>query len=187
MITTTNTAVKQLTIIALTALSYFLFYLANDFMFTFTTFATGVHWIYLPSGAVLLSVLLFSESAAIGVALAAAVISHDYYFPQDFVTVLGVGFVSGFSAWAARQFCVTKLGLDVNLRGLTAKSLLKIALVFSLLSALMDQLWFACRGQTENVINGTAVMAFGNFTGTIIVLYLAKASIEFVSMFRENT
>lgn len=162
------------------AIIFYLFSIANIFFFSSTTFSTGVNWVYLPGGAILVCVLLFGTSGAIGIAIASAVVSHRFYFTEDIVTACGAGFISGFAVWAARFFCLSRLNLDANLRSITVKALLEIALIFSLFSAAMHQVWFALRGHTDNLLGGTAVMAIGNFTGTIIVLYIAKAVIEIV-------
>jgi hypothetical protein len=176
--------IKNITInlftIASVALAFYLFSIANIFLFSSTAFSTGVNWVYLPGGVILVCVLLFGTSGAIGIAIASAVVSHRYYFTDDFVTACGAGFISGFAVWSARSFCMSRLNLDANLRSITVRSLLDIALIFSLCSAVMHQVWFALRGHTDNLFSGTAVMAIGNFTGTIIVLYFVKAVIELV-------
>ncbi len=167
---------RKITIIVATACFYLLFFIANEFLFSFSAFSNGVHWIYLPSGVILVAVLLFAEYAAIGVMVASAIVSHRYYFNSDLITALGAGFISGFSPWLARLLCIARLSLDVNLRRLTAATLLRVAFVFALLSAVMHQLWFAWRGHTVNFAGNAAVMATGDFFGTIVILYLVKFS-----------
>jgi hypothetical protein len=177
---------RRIAIIAATAGAYLLFFVANDFLFSFSAFSNGVHWIYLPSGIILVSVLLFAEYAAIGIMIASTIISGRYYFNNDLLTALGAGFISGFSPWLARLLCIAKLGLDVNLQKLTAAALLRVAFVFALLSGTLHQLWFAWRGHASNILGGMLVMSAGNFFGTIIVLYLAKFSIGVLSIPERN-
>jgi hypothetical protein len=168
---------KKLAIVALTAIVYVLFFFANKFLFSFTEFSFAVHWIYLPSGIILMSVLLFAEWAALGVMIASAIISYHFYFLGNFGAALGTGFISGFSPWAARLLCIAKLKLDVDLHQLNASTLLKVASVFALFSALLHQFWYLLHGHSDNFFGNIAVMAAGDFFGTLIVLYLAKLSI----------
>jgi hypothetical protein len=174
---------RKIIIVAATACTYLLFFAANEFLFSFLSFSTGVHWIYLPSGIILVSVLLFVEYAAIGIMLASAFVSSRYYFTSDLVAALGTGFISGFSPWLARLLCIAKLRLDVNLHQLTAAALVRVAFVFALLSAVMHQLWFMWRGHAVNFAGNAVVMATGDFFGTIVVLYLAKFSVGLLPRF----
>jgi len=177
---------RNLAIVVTTAIAYGLFFLANNFLFSFTEFGFAVHWIYLPSGVILMSVLLFAEWAAVGVIIASAIISYNFYFHDDLGAALGTGFISGFSPWLARLFCIAKLELDVDLHHLTATTLLKVASAFALLSALLHQLWYLLHGHIDNFFGKVAVMAMGDFFGTLIVLYLAKLSIGLLPIVDES-
>ena len=177
---------KKLAIVAVSALAYGLFFLANNFLFSFTEFSFAVHWVYLPSGIILMSVLLFAEWAALGIMIASAIISHAYYFQDSLGAAVGAGFVSGFAPWIARLLCIAKLKLDVDLHQLTATTLLKVATVFALLSALLHQFWYLLHGHTSNFFGNAAVMAAGDFSGTLIVLYLAKLSIGLLPITDES-
>jgi hypothetical protein len=57
---------------------------------------------------------------------------------------------------------------------LSTVTLIKIAMVFSVASALMHQIWFTWQDPTNNFFIATAVMALGDFVGTLIVLYASK-------------
>ena len=71
--------------------------------------------------------------------------------------------------------------MDPNLRDLSASALLKIALVFSVVSPVMHQLWLTWRGETESFVQSTLVMAIGDLLGTLLVLYSIKFLMSGVS------
>ena len=131
-------------------------------------------WIFLPSGLRLAFILIFVAWGALGIALASFVIGLGFYFDGDVVTALGAGIISGMSPLLARLVCVNNLKLDVNLERLTPSTLLKVAVVFAVISPVMHQLWFVARGYTNNFLSSTAVLAVGALTGTIAVLYGSK-------------
>ena len=161
-------------IIASTAVAYFLLFQINRYLFSTFGYSEGVNWIFLPSGLLVVFILLFVVPGAIGIALSSMAISYLYYFDGDLVSIMGAGAISGFAPWLARLICVAGLKLDVNLQNLTAATLLKISVIFAVLSPVLHQLWFTWRGYTENFINSTAVMAVGDLVGTITVLYAVK-------------
>ena len=165
---------KSALVVALTAVSYLLLFQLNTWLFSSLNFANGVNWIFLPSGLRLIFILVFLELGAMGVVLASIAISLNQTFGADWVSAFGAGLISGFSPWLARLVCIDRLKLDINLNQLNTQTLLKVAVVFSVLSAVMHQLWFSWRGLSEAFVTQTAVMAVGDLVGTVIVLYAAK-------------
>lgn len=165
---------SRLAIVSGTALAYYLLFLLNNIIFSGLGYSEGVNWIYLPSGLRLAFVLIFTGWGTIGIALSSIYISYQYQFNGDLITIVGAGTISGFAPWLARLVCIDKLKLDVELRNLTASTLLKVSGIFAVLSPVLHQLWYTWRGQTDNFIASTAVMALGDFVGTFVMLYLTK-------------
>ncbi|MFZ4479227.1 MAG: hypothetical protein ACOYNZ_04975 [Rhodoferax sp.] len=165
---------KNATVIAATAIAYFLLFQINSFLFSRLGYSEGVDWIYLPSGLRLVFVLIFVETGAIGIAIASSAIGLMYCCNGDAVTAVGAGAISGFAPWLARQTSLNLFELDVNLNRLTSSTLIKVAVLFSVFSPVMHQVWFSWRGQTQNFIGSTAVMVIGDLAGTALVLYAAK-------------
>lgn len=168
----------NLVIAAGTASAYLLLFQLNDYLFSSFAFSKGVDWIFLPSGLRLVFILIFVAWGAFGIVLASFAIGLGVYFNGDVVTALGAGIISGMSPLLARLVCINSLKLDVNLERLTPSTLLKVAAVFAVISPVMHQLWFVARGYTENFLSSTTVMALGDFTGTITVLYGSKVVIN---------
>jgi hypothetical protein len=161
-------------IVVLTAAAYAALFELNTLLFSAFSFSTGVDWIYLPSGLRLAFVLVFGVWGALGIILASIAIDFIHYFNADVTTAVVTGLISGASPLLARTICVDRLGLNKDLTNLTTGKLLNAAVIFSVLSATLHQLWFTFRGHTENFISSAAVMALGDLTGAILILYLAK-------------
>ena len=165
---------NSLAIIGLTAGAYYLLFELNRVLFSSIEFAPGVNWIYLPSGLRLAFVLIFVNLGAVGIVLASLSINMVHHSSMGTVTLLVASFISGFAPWLARIVCINKFKFDTNLHQLSTVTLIKIAMVFSVASALMHQIWFTWQDPTNNFFSATAVMALGDFFGTLIVLYATK-------------
>ena len=161
-------------IVVVTAFAYMALFELNTLLFSAFSFSTGVDWIYLPSGLRLAFVLVVGVWGALGIVLASIAIDLIHYFNGDVMMAIVAGLISGSSPLLAREICVARLGLQQDLTNLTTDKLLKAAVIFAVLSATLHQLWFTFRGHTENFISSTVVMAFGDLTGTILILYAAK-------------
>lgn len=171
-------ATEQALVVGLTALAYTALFMLNSQLDAFFAVTEHVSWVFMPSGLALLFVLLFVEWGAIGIVLATLWISWRCQTNPDWFVIIGGALVSGIAPLFARRICVDKLLLDMNLNNLTAVTLLKVAAIFSGMSALMHQLLFTWRGLTDDFFGHTAAMAVGNFAGTLIVLYGAKVALH---------
>lgn len=167
----------NLTTLLATALVYFLLDVVNRALFSSVAFTGGESWIYLPAGLRLAFVLIFLGTGAVGIALASCAIGLIQFSGLDFVTVLGAGVISGFSPWLARVICLEKFKLDKQLHHLNLAALVKMALTFAALNAVMQQLWFTWCDPSAPFIEATAKMFTADMLGTVILLYIAKYSL----------
>ena len=158
-----------------TAVAYSALCELNTYLFSSFSFSTGVDWIFLPSGLRLAFILIFGVWGALGIVLASFADSLNLYFNGDLITALGAGLISGFTPLLARHISFEWLKLDVHFRTLSTPTFIKIVLLFAVLSPVIHQLWYTFRGHTENFMSSTLVMAAGDLTGTIAVLYAAKS------------
>jgi len=165
---------KSLVIVFAVALAYGLVHLLNDLLFAHLRFSAGVDWIFLPSGLRLLAVLLLSLQGALGVALASALIATVSVFPDDPITSVGAGVLSGLSPLLARGVATRALSVRDDLAGLAAPDLLKLTLVFGLISASLHQLWYVARGHSDSLLQGIVAMMVGDLVGAVLVLYMAR-------------
>jgi len=157
-----------------TALAYFLLDAFNRVLFSSSMLTTGGSWIYLPSGLRLAFILIFLNTGALGIVLASCAIGLVHYSGMDTLTVLGAGLISGFSPWLARLICLDKFKLDTQLHQLSARALVKMAVIFAALNAVMQQLWLTWREPSTQFVDATAVMFTGDLLGTFVLLYIAK-------------
>ncbi|AOX99262.1 hypothetical protein [Jeongeupia sp. USM3] len=156
------------------ALLYWVFFRLNMLIVAHHSFSTGTDWIFLPSGLRLLFILLFVGEGAIGICIASIFISYAAYFRGDLVTAFGAGLISGFSPLLARFICLQYRKLTIGLEGLTGHSLLEIAGIFAVLSAVFHQLWFYWRGISSDFAQSAVTMIIGDFLGTLLMLYAAR-------------
>lgn len=161
-------------IVAGTGFFYSLLFIINDWLFGSLGFSSATHWIYLPSGLRLVFVLLFGFCGALGVAIGSITVAYFYYFQTAPVLAVGAGIISGLAPFLSRLVCHHRFGLDLDLQNLTRSRLIIIAALFALISASMHQIFFTWHGLTEDFLTTIAVMAFGDFMGSILMLYMAK-------------
>ena len=164
--------------VAAVALAYGLAFGLNDQLFSSLHFAAGVDWIFLPSGLRLLAVVVLAGEGALGIALASVFIASLQVFPDDPVTAVGAGLLSGLAPWLARRFSLVALGVGDDLSGLGPRELLKMTATFALASAVLHQVWYVARGHSSELLHGTVAMAVGDFLGALLVLYVARMALR---------
>ncbi len=167
-----------LTTLLATALIYLLLDAVNRALFSSAALSSGENWIYLPAGLRLAFILIFLGTGAVAIALASCAIGLIHFSGMDPVTVLGAGLISGFSPWLARVICLEKFKLDTQLHHLNLAALVKIALTFAALNAVLQQLWFTWCNPSTHFIEATAKMFMADMLGTVILLYIAKYSLS---------
>ena len=171
-------------IVGVTALFYVALFLLNDSVFSGLDFSAGVNWVFLPSGLRLLAVLLFDKWAALGIVLGSLMLAFHDLRLTDPVTVGVAACISGLAPLLARQVCLSLTDLKVDLKALTAVSLVRIALIFSAVSAGLHQSWYAWRGVSDNALASVLVMFSGDMVGTMLVLYSAKVMLSLEARLR---
>ena len=156
-------------IVLLCAAFYAYAFQLNQYLFAHLKFSEGVNWIFIPSGLRLLFVLVFLEAGAVGVV--AGSIFVNYTISSDaHVSNLVSGFLSGASPWVAHVIATRLLGLEISLSGFHTQQLLKVSILFAVISSALHQCWYFFAGQTDDVISSMAVMGLGDWLGTVLVL-----------------
>ncbi len=165
-------------VVGLTALLYAALFLINDYLFSALDVSVGVNWVFLPSGVRLIAILLFEKWGALGVVLGSLMLAFHDTRLNDPLTVGVAACISGLAPLLARQICLYATELDVNLKALTAVGLMRVALIFSAVSAALHQSWYAWRGHSEQVLNSVLAMFTGDMLGALLVLYAAKVMLS---------
>ncbi len=166
------TQLTPLTAIGLSAVSFYLLFQLNDLLFEKLDYAHGVSWLFLPSGLRLALVLLCGFYGAIGVMLGSFLINLSD--GTTWVAAVLPSVISGLAPWLALDVSRRIFRLQSDLRNLNAALLLKMALVFAVISAVAHQLLYLSLGLTDNFLKSTSVMAIGDLMGTLVVLYGLK-------------
>ncbi|MBP0592295.1 hypothetical protein J8I87_21695 [Paraburkholderia sp. LEh10] len=147
---------------------------ANEQLFAHSEFVRGVNWIYLPAGIRLLSTLLLGADGALGLLIASWLVDFFYLFPHDIVRSLAGGIIAAAAPYGVYRLACERWGLRASLANLTAKRLLMLTLAYSIASPLLHHIWFASRGDTQNIAERLVAMVIGDLTGTLIVIYTLK-------------
>jgi hypothetical protein len=146
----------------------------NELLFGYLEFAPGISWMYLPAGVRLLCTLLFGEAGALGLLLVSWLVCFCYFFPDDPVRSFAGGILASAAPYLVYRGAQRFFGLQAALTNLGPVQLLGCAAAFSLASPLLHHLWFAFYEHKANLAHSFAVMAAGDFGGTLVVLYTAK-------------
>ncbi len=171
----------HLAVIGGTALAFLLTLVANEWIFKHSQFVLGVNWVYLPAGARLLCTLLFGATGAIGILLASLISYLFYSFPNDPLRATVGGIISALAPYLVYLLSTRKLGLRPSLVNLTAGRLLFLILLYSLAGPTMLLTWNALSGNAENAGERFLVMFIGDLSGTLIVVYMLKLALWFVT------
>ena len=152
------------------ALAYWAFFYLNDVLFRRLEFTPGVNWIFLPSGLRLSLVLIFLGWGALGIALASIAISF-WGYESSLLHACITGGISGLAPWVARRLSLDWLKMDPDIQHLHPKQLIQLALIFSITSPVLHQLWFSWSGASTHFLQDTLVMITGDLLGTLFILF----------------
>lgn len=158
-----------------TTIALFLATLAlNELLFANSEFVRGINWIYLPAGVRLLCTLLFGGAGAVGLLLVSWGVSFFHFFPDDLLRAFMGGILASAAPYLVYRLMQRHWGLQASLGNLTTRRLLLCSALFALASPALHHLWFAFADPDRDLLPGFIAMATGDFTGTLLVLYIAK-------------
>jgi hypothetical protein len=167
----------------ISVLTYASLFYVNTWLTAHLSYGLGVNWIYLPAGLRLFLTLIFGLPGALGIALASFLISYLGEFPQEIMTCLGVGLISGFAPYLARLFVMNNINISTDLSNLSLPKLIICILIYSALSAGLHQWWFSVRGLDEaGGFNHLMVMFIGDVLGTVALIGLVKYGLDLLKL-----
>lgn len=152
----------------------------NEWLFTRFEFAPGINWIYIPAGMRLLSTLLFGGAGAIGLLLVSWLACFFYFFPDDLLRSFMGGIIATAAPYMAYRIAQRAYALHASLANLSPRRLLICVVGYSIASPLLHHIWFAIQGDTDELLYSFAVMAVGDLSGTLIVIYTMKMLLSLV-------
>lgn len=167
----------------ISVLTYASLFYVNTWLTAHLSYGLGVNWIYLPAGLRLFLTLIFGLPGALGIAFASFLISYLGEFPQEIMTCLGVGLISGFAPYLARLFVMNNINISTDLSNLSLPKLIICILIYSALSAGLHQWWFSVRGLDEaGGFNHLMVMFIGDVLGTVALIGLVKYGLDLLKL-----
>ena len=164
----------QFSVAVITALLFLATLALNQWIFSELEFVRGVNWIYLPAGVRLLCTLLFAEAGVVGLFVVSWLVCNFYFFPDDGLRALAGGIMATLAPYGT--YCAARkwMGLGRSLSDLTPRRLLWLSVIYGLSNALLHQAWSVVIGDGFQ-LDELLVMILGDFSGTLIVLYVFKA------------
>jgi hypothetical protein len=162
------------------ALSYYVIFQLNFFLFDWLEFSNGVNWVFLPSGLRLLIILVLHTHGAVGIMVGPTYINYTLGAGDDHVYNIVTGIISGGAPLIARVISEGLLRLETNLTGLTSNGLLQLSILFAAISATLHQVWYFWIGRTENFVTSTLAMVLGDWLGTVLILSMATLMLRFI-------
>lgn len=147
----------------------------NAWAFASLEWTRTVDWIFLPAGVRLLAVLLWDWPGVIGLWLG-AIVTGIPMFGLASPRWLAAATVSAAAPYVAIALSRWLFDLQPTLQGLTPAALLKLSVVGAVTSVAMHSTLFWSWGQ-QHIAHSAVAMLVGDLSGTLIVLYVARALI----------
>lgn len=168
------------------ALAYFYAFKLNFVLFESLKFSQGVNWVFIPSGLRMLLVLVLLQTGSVGIAIASCFINYMIGNADQHLFNIVTAIISGFAPLVARQVCLELFNVHNSLTNLNSKALFQLSVVFSLISALLHQVWFYWNGTTEDFVASSLVMAVGDWVGTVLVLATASLLLKLITAIKSK-
>jgi len=172
----------QLAMVAVTMVAFALMLVLNEWLFAKLEFSRGINWIYLPAGMRLLSTLLFGTAGAVGLLLISWLVCFLYFFPDDSLRSFMGGILATAAPYLTYHLAQKFYGLEATLSNLSPQRLLACVFGYAVASPLLHHIWFALQGEHDGLLERFAVMAVGDFLGSLIVIYAAKLLLSLVKI-----
>ena len=172
-----NTFAKNTGIVLLVTLLWVLLYQLNMAMFHKLLFSTYVTWIFLPSGIRLISVIIFGRLGVLGLFIGTLITYYLNGYTLGNPYILAT--ISAVNPYLAIAACRYLLKIDDLFTQLSAGKLLFFSLMSALFNSFFHQFYLHLRNN-EGFANDSFVMFYGDFFGTLILLYLMSIIIKYL-------
>lgn len=178
----------SLPIMVVSALLYAVLFFANDWTTKYLEAAPGVNWIYLPAGLRLFLVLIFGLSGALGIVISSVLITLYRDLGDDYLSIIGIGLISGLSPLLARYLTIRNLKISPDLSNLNLPIIAACIVIFALISSSLHQLWFWLMDIPSGSFPNTIVMITGDILGAVLLIALIKVCIDlYKRIFNQQT
>ena len=152
-------------------------FIANEALFSELEHHRGAHWVFMPAGLRMLSVLLLRAKGAIGIFLGSLIVVW-HLGESELAGYIAEPLISA-SAPLITYYLALRFGLSIDLKNLSAKILILLSFGFATTNALLQSIWYAAQGVADSFIESFVVMFVGDVLGTLIVIYAIRACLIF--------
>jgi hypothetical protein len=164
-------------IILLSAATFALSFIFNDFFFRSFEMNQYVSLLFIPSGVRIFFALVFDVPGVIGIALGSFLISTAYLGELNTNLAVYTALVAGGAAWASRWLAIKLLKLDNDLSRISLLELLHLCFIFAAISALSHQALFYATGMTHDFAAASLSMFAGDVSGALVCLVVARYAV----------
>ena len=170
---------NSLYVIAGIALTYWLLYQFNDWLFINFEVSRSISWIFLPAAIRIIAVLLFGWDGVAGLLSGSIVMAFPWHGDASVNSCI-VSALSSICPMLAVTSGAYLMKTKADLNGLSAKQLFVFALLGALINSLVQNLYFQLSGTANSWLTGLVPMFVGDFIGSMIILYCASMLIRFL-------
>ena len=164
-------------IIFLSAFTFALSFILNDFLFRSFELSQHVSLIFIPSGVRIFFALVFDLPGVMGIGLGSLFISLLYLNGISIDLALSSALVAAGAAWAARWLSVRLFKLDVDLSRISLLEVMQVCLIFAAISAVSHQALYFATGITQEFAVASLSMFAGDVTGALACLFVARYTV----------
>lgn len=137
---------------------------------------SGISLVFLPAGFRLLIILLFGGWGALGIFMFEPLLFFREFTGGSIAESLATSAISAFSPWLVTVLFCRAAGIRPSLAGLRPLHLPILALLLSLVTPLLFNLFFVAMGRhpAADFMRDYTAMAAGDFLGCVLVIGLIK-------------
>lgn len=161
----------QINVVAM--VSFFVFFLINQSVFTIFSVSENISWIFLPAGLRLFFILVYRHQALVGLflgsLLASVYLNHEPLSAFTLCLALASTLNPLFALYAVEKW---SSHFSLRLESLTLEAIMSLAIIQAFFSTTLHHLIFLGFGKTlqENFLGELLSMFFGDLFGIIIMM-----------------
>jgi hypothetical protein len=171
-------------IILLSAVTFALSFIFNDFLFRSFELSQHVSLVFIPSGVRIFFALVFGLPGALGIGLGSLLVSLLYLNGINFDLALSSALVAAGAAWAARWLSIKLLRLEIDLGRISLLEVTQVCFIFAAISAVSHQALFFATGMAQEFALLSLSMFAGDVTGALACLLVARYTILLIRRLR---
>jgi hypothetical protein len=162
------------------AIAWVVLFQLNIWLFSDIHLTGFISWIFLPAAIRMLAVMIGGWSGALGLFVGAILTNLSLIELEPF-NVMVLAALSALGPVIAVNLCTRWLQLPGDFSGLQRSQLLVFAVAGAVFNVFPHNLFFYTTGLSYDAWSGVLPMFVGDLAGTLIVLYVASASIRMVT------